>query len=196
MNRRILSLAIALAIVLAVPAVVMAEVAVSTTTQVSTTSTATNVVVVETASNYPQANAAGYLTLSTGTNGAASVSLNGLSGSGTIAMANVLELMPSQTGYVNVSVQLPAGVTIVLSTATQAILTTSSGITVGTSTGLTSGSVTAGVLSGALHIVGNGALQTTGSFAVTAGVPVLIGFVLQNNIGVNSGSIVCAYSST
>lgn len=196
MNRRVLTLAIALAMVIAVPAVALAEVAVSTTTLVSTTSTATNVVVIETASNYAQANAAGYLTLTTATSGQATVALNGLAGSGTIAMANVLELMPSQSGYLNLSVELPAGVTIVLSTATQAILTTASGITVGTSSGLIGGSITSGVLSGALQIVGNGVLQSTGKFAVTAGVPVLIGFVLSNNIGVNSGSIVTVYSTT
>ncbi len=194
MNKKLmLFMVVAAAIV--IPSVAYAEVAVSTTTSVSTTSTATSVVTIQTASNYPQANAAGYLTLGTTTSGATSIALNGLAGSGTIAMANVLELMPSQSGNVTLGVTLPAGVTMVISPSTQAIVTTSSGVTVGTSTGLTTGSITAGVLSGALHIAGSGTLTTTSSFTVTAGVPVMIGFVLNNNIGANTGSIVVSYNS-
>ncbi len=194
MNKKIMLL-MAVVAAIAIPSAAFAEVSVSSTTQVSTTSTATSIVTIVTASNYPQANAAGYLTLGTAANGEALIDLNGLASSGEIAMANVLELMSTQSGNVTLGVTLPVGVTMVISNSAQAILTTSTGLVVGTSTGLVSGSITGGLLSGAYQISGTGSLVTVPSFAVVAGSPVFIGFVLNGNIGVSSGSVVESFAS-
>ena len=195
MNRKIMLLMAVIAAI-TIPSVAMAEVVVSTSASVTTSSTATSVVTITTAENYPQANAAGYLTLATSTSGVSEIELNALASGGTIYMANVLELLPTASGTVQLSVNIPTGVTMVLSTTTQSIVATSSGFAIADATGAVTGSISSsGVLTGALDIVGTGSAQSVSSFTVTAATPVMVGFVLDSGIGAGTGAIGVGYTS-
>lgn len=159
-----------IALIALLPAVTHAELSVTTQAEVSVSGGLAAPVPVSEAVGYTSAS--GYLSFSA--IGSASVGVETTAEASIVDLANILELMPGQSGTIYLEYNLPEGVTMYLNSVIISVL------------------VVTLTLSGTAY-AGTGSLEVSGPISVTASTPLYLSFVMDGNAAY-TGSLEVAFA--